>query len=139
MKVSKSILNEIAQELDCGSTCYYNTKTDEIISIPSFSDMWDEDDFKEAFETEFERIEKQKKDLIKLEGLESFESFKIMEQFVDQLPDETFKEELEFVLANKKPFQKFKYLVEESNFRTDWFNFKQNALEKIVAQRLTIE
>ena len=139
MKVSKSILNEIAQELDCGSTCYYNTKTDEIISIPSFSDMWDEDDFKEAFETEFERIEKQKKDLIKLEGLESFESFKIMEQFVDQLPDETFKEELEFVLANKKPFQKLKYLVEESNFRTDWFNFKQNALEKIVAQRLTIE
>ena len=139
MKVSKSILNEIAQELDCGSTCYYNTKTDEIISIPSFSDMWDEDDFKEAFETEFERIEKQKKDLIKLEGLESFESFKIMEQFVDQLPDETFKEELEFVLANKKPFQKFKYLVEESNFRTDWFEFKQNALEKIVAQRLTIE
>jgi len=139
MKVSKSILNEIAQELDCGSTCYYNTKTDEIISIPSFSDMWDEDDFKEAFETEFERIEKQKKDLIKLEGLESFESFKIMEQFVDQLPDEALKEELEFVLANKKPFQKFKYLVEESNFRTDWFNFKQNALEKIVAQRLTIE
>ncbi|WP_147678130.1 UPF0158 family protein [Algibacter pacificus] len=132
MKVSKSILNKIAQELDCGNTCYYNTKTDEIISIPYFSDMWDEDDFKEAFEIELKQVKKQKKDLIKLEGLESFESFKIMEQFVGQLPDEALKGELEFVLANKKPFQKFKYLVEESNFRTNWFEFKQNALEKIV-------
>lgn len=139
MEISKSIIKEIAQELDCGNTCYYNTKTAEIIAIPNFSDMWDEDDFKEAFESEFEKVEKQKKDIIKLEGLESFESFKIMEQFVDQLPDVELRGELEYVLENKKPFQKFKYIVEGSDFRKDWFEFKQSALEKRVEQQLIAE
>lgn len=139
MEISKSIIKEIAQELDCGNTCYYNTKTAEIIAIPNFSDMWDEDDFKEAFESEFEKIEKQKEDLIKLKRLESFESFKIMEQFVDQLSNQEFKGELESILTNKKPFQKFKYVVEDSSFRKDWFEFKQSAMEKIVEKQLTAE
>jgi len=139
MIIPKFILNEIAQELDCGNTCYYNTKTAEIIAIPNFLEMWDEADFKDAFEAEFEKIKEQEKDLIKLNALESFESFKIMDQFVAQLPDPPLKRELESILANKKPFQKFKYRVEGSSFRKDWFEFKQSALEKIVEQQLIAE
>ncbi|SEA79596.1 hypothetical protein [Psychroflexus halocasei] len=67
MKNSKSnIIKEIVQELDCGNDCYYNSKTGEIIAIPSFSNISDEDEFQECF----------KADLIKIEILERFESFK---------------------------------------------------------------
>ena len=131
-----NIIKEIAQELDCGFDCYYNSKTDEIISIPSLSQFSDEEDFKEAFSESLEKVEKHKTDFIKFETLESFESFKIMELFVEQLSDQHFKSELENILANKKPFQNFKHKVDHSDFRQNWFEFKQKELEKRVENEL---
>jgi len=132
----QNIIREIAQELDCGNDCYYNLKNNEIIAIPNFSQISDEDEFKEAFQADLIRVEKQKADLIKFEVLESFESFKIMERFVEQLPDQKLQSELKNVLANKKPFQNFKYLMDHSDFRKDWFEFKQTELEGIVENQL---
>ncbi|MDN3620362.1 UPF0158 family protein [Polaribacter undariae] len=132
----QQIIKEIAQDLDCGSECYYNFKTNEIIAIPDFSQVFDEDVFKEAFGEALERVEQQKADFIKIEPLESFESFKIMECFVAQLTDQNFKLKLQAVLQRKKPFQNFKHQIEQSNFRQDWFDFKQLELEKIVAKKL---
>ena len=59
-----------------------------------------------------------------------------MEQFVEQIIDENLKTKLENVLANKKPFQNFKSVIDNSNFRKNWFEFKQNELERIVEKRL---
>ncbi len=135
----RNIIKNIAQELDCGFDCYYNTKTDEVIAIPSFSHLSDEEAFKEAFGADLKKIEMQKTDFIKFEVLESFESFKIMERFVGQLSDQKLQAELENILANKRPFQNFKHKIEISDFRQDWFDFKQNALEKIVENQLNRE
>ena len=132
----QNIIKQIAKELDCGFDCYYNFKTNEIVTIPSFSHIADEDDFKEAFRDDLEKVEKQKADFLKIEVLKSFQSFKIMELFVEQLPDEILKSKLEKVLANKKPFQNFKYQVDQSDFRKNWFDFKQSELEKIVEIKL---
>jgi hypothetical protein len=136
MKNSKSIINKIAQELDCGFDCYYNSKTGEVIGIPNFAQMSDEETFNEAFGADLKKIETQKDEFIKFEVLESFESFKIMERFVEQISDKKLQSELENVLANKKPFQNFKYLIDHSDFRQDWFDFKLKELEKIVESQL---
>lgn len=137
MENSKSkIIKEIAQELDCGFDCYYNPKTDEIITIPNFGEMMDEDDFQDAFGAELKKVKENKAELIKIEVLESFESFKIMERFVSQIVDEQFKAELENILERKKPFQNFKNRIDNSDFRQKWFDFKTNELEKIVANEL---
>jgi len=132
----QNIVKNIAQELDCGFDCYYNSKTDEIIAIPNFSQFSDEEDFKEAFRDSLEKIEKHQSDFIKLEALESFESFKIMELFVEQVTNEKLKAQLENVLINKKPFQNFKHKIDHSDFRQSWFEFKQSELEKIVENQL---
>jgi inorganic pyrophosphatase/exopolyphosphatase len=69
MDNSKSnIITEIAQELDCGNDCYYNSKTNEIVSIPDFSQISDEEEFKEIFQAELENILQKKK---------PFQNFKI--------------------------------------------------------------
>jgi hypothetical protein len=130
------IIKSIAQELDSGFDCYYNSKTDEVIGIPNFAQMSDEETFNEAFGADLEKIETQKEEFIKFEVLESFESFKIMERFVQQLSDKKLQLELENVLANKKPFQNFKYLIDHSDFRQDWFDFKLKELEKILESQL---
>jgi len=31
-----------------------------------------------------------------------------------------------------KPFQNFKYVIDNSNYRNDWFDFKHKAIEQIV-------
>ena len=51
----QNIVKTIAQELDCGFDCYYNSKTDEIIAIPNFSQFSDQEDFKEAFRDSLEK------------------------------------------------------------------------------------
>jgi hypothetical protein len=132
----QSIVREIAQELDCGNECYYNLKTNEIIAIPDFSQISDEEEFKEIFRKDFEKINQEKEDFIKIEILESFESFKIMERFIEQLNDQNLKLELQAILQQKKPFQNFKYKIDHSDFRQYWFDFKQNELEKIVKNQL---
>ena len=134
--IKQYIVKHIAQELDCGFDCYYNSKTDEIVAIPSFAQFSDEEDFKEAFSESLEKVEKHKADFIKFETLESFESFKIMESFVEQLSDQNLKSELENILANKKPFKNFKHKVDHSEFRQSWFEFKISELEKIVENQL---
>ena len=135
-KINQDIIKNIAQELDCGFDYYYNSETEEIISIPSFSQISDEEDFREAFRADLEKIEETRADLIKFEVLESFESFKIMERFVEQMPDKKLKTELENSLIKKKPFQNFKHKIDSSDFRQNWFDFKQNELEKIVENQL---
>ncbi len=132
----QNIIREIAQELDCGNDCYYNSKTNEIIAIPNVSQISDEDLFKEAFEEDLEKISQRKSDFIKIEVLESFESFKIMERFVEQLNHPDFKSELQDLLRNKKPFQNFKHKIDHSDFRQSWFDFKQAELEKTVEIQL---
>ena len=137
MKNSKSkIIKEIAQELDCGNDCYYNSKNSDIVTIPNFSQISDEQEFQDVFGADLKKINEQKADFIKIEVLESFESFKIMERFIEQLSDQNFKSELQYLLLNKKPFQNFKHNIDHSNFRQAWFDFKQSELEKIVKNQL---
>tara|TARA_Y100001934_G_scaffold264970_1_gene342584 strand:- start:921 stop:1361 length:441 start_codon:yes stop_codon:yes gene_type:complete len=136
--IEQNIIKNIAQELDCGFDCYLNVKTNEVIAIPGISYISDLDDFEEAFEEDFTRMENNKTDFIKFDVLESFESFKIMELFVHQLTDQNLKAELGNILENKKPFQNFKNKIDQSHFRQDWFDFKQKEIEKKVATELKI-
>lgn len=62
-----------------------------------------------------------------------------MERFVAELTDKTLQSELEKVLEIKKPFQNFKHLIDHSDFRQNWFDFKQNELEKRVKTQLERE
>tara|TARA_R100000655_G_C2948852_1_gene186961 strand:+ start:360 stop:812 length:453 start_codon:yes stop_codon:yes gene_type:complete len=135
-KLDQNIIKEIAQQLDCGNECFFNQKTKELICIPNADLMatGDEEYYKEVFKDDLEKVKSQKKDLIKFEILESFESFKIMEDFKNQIKEAEFKEKLNQALNRRKPFQNFKYLIDNWEYREDWFEFKQKELEKIVLE-----
>jgi hypothetical protein len=94
----KNIIKEIAENLDCGYDCYYNPNTQEVVAIPNLSNIYDEEEFNETFQVELEKVNKQNADFIKFEVLKSFESFKIMERFIDQLTDKQFQSELKNIL-----------------------------------------
>lgn len=134
--IKSKMIKEIAENLDCGYDCYYNLKTNELISIPNSSQVFDQQQFEEVFQEDLDKIKKQQSDFIKIEVLESFESFKIMEKFKEGLSDNCFQQEISSLLKNKKPFQNFKHLIDNSEYRQAWFDFKQKELEKMVEERI---
>ncbi|MBP1840670.1 hypothetical protein [Formosa algae] len=42
--------------------------------------------------------------------------------------------ELNTILEQKKPFSHFKYAIDNSPHRKDWFDFKNSAIENIITQ-----
>jgi len=134
-KTTTEIIKDIAGELDCGLDCYYNPKTQEVISIPSEDALMDFEDADEIFGEALEKVENND-DFVKVEVLKSFESYKIMESFSDEVPDKQLRKQLVEALSRKKPFQNFSYVVDNSHYRQKWFDFKQEALEHYVRQQL---
>ena len=130
------MIKAIAQELDWGFDCWYHPHTGELLVIPGLSHSYDEDDFREAFKETLEGIASQKKELIKFEALKPWESFRIVEAFVRQLPDSKLQAKLEIILAHKKSFKNFKIAIDLSKYKACWFNFKQEELEKLVEIQL---
>jgi len=42
-------------------------------------------------------------------------------------------------LNNRKPFANFKFIIDNSEYRQDWFDFKQRYLERYVKELLALE
>lgn len=129
--IRQTVIHEIAGQLDCGNDCYYNPKTAELIFIPhNLHDYYSEPD--EFWEKELEKINKDSQFYIKFEIPTSSESFKIMERFLEEVDDTILKDHLIKALSERKPFRNFKYLIDNSNYRNKWFEFKQQELENMV-------
>lgn len=57
------------------------------------------------------------------ESMDSRMAFSVMTDFVRELRKDPHREELEDALSGPKPFQNFKFKVENSPYREDWFNY----------------
>ncbi|MEH3112963.1 UPF0158 family protein [Pedobacter terrae] len=65
-------------------------------------------------------------DYREIEQPDSRESFRMMEEFLDELPDNTrIKVKLIEALSKRKPFREFKYELDNSGeYRQLWFDLK---------------
>jgi hypothetical protein len=135
MKVTSEKINEIAQELEAGMKVYINRETLEIKSVLDWEDTSDN----EFWEEETEEVFNEWSDFIVISKMESWEAFKVMEEFVDFIEDEHFSESLIKILSRKSPFANFKAEVESSPYRQDWFDFKLSKYEDYVREHLEIE
>jgi len=147
----KKLINSIAQSIDAGLVCYINTQTMEVVEIfKELFDTYDLDFDEEDDEFEIDDVAKSlKEDLNKIEGwessivinpLESHESFKIMQSFIDKtIPEGNIQEKLIGALNRKRPFANFRNLIDNSDYLQDWYDFKQNYLEEHVYEMFQIE
>ena len=122
MKLDKKIIKEITDEIISGLTCYIHKQTKEIKLIPK-----DYDDFYgefEDFDKLFDELKENADDYYKIENMDSFDAFKVMENFLDEIEDD---KELVNILAdtliNKRPFANFKNIIDYSDYREKWFEF----------------
>lgn len=134
----KKVVAEVADSLTAGYVCFINPETLESEDIPlhaleDYTAMTGEgvEDFNMKH-YEWERF-------IEIRPPESYDSFKIMERFADKVPDTGLREKLIDALNRKKPFAHFKRIIDDSDYRQDWFGFRQARLEEYVYETLTNE
>lgn len=126
----RKIIKEIAENMSANLISYFNPDTFEI-------EFYHENSIMEIYEEEDEEEEWTSPELkwdncITVDPLETRESFRIMENFVDQLKDKKEVARLSQALNGAKPFANFKHLIHNSEFRQNWFDFRQKELEKYV-------
>ena len=134
IKIDDHIINEIAQNLDCGMNCFLNIKTAELIDLPENYEDYNDEDAIEMFGDMVEKIKDP--DFKEISVLDSHESFLIMQNFLDEVKDTTLQSKLEAALNARQPFKNFKNLIDNSDYRDSWFAHKQQELEKYVRQEI---
>jgi len=136
----KGIVYTIAENIDCGLVCYLNPETLEIEEVSSEL-AEDPEEFEgvtgESWDDSFKHTSWEK--CITVEPPVSSDSFKIMEQFINEVEDKKLQNQLVKALSNRRPFANFKAIIENSEYRQQWFDFKQNKLEEMVWDELSFQ
>jgi hypothetical protein len=137
-KYPTEVIKNIAQKIDMGMICFLNTDTTEVESVPSESDdAYEDTDFEDFYQDVYDKVNSWDH-FVRIDPPESRQSFKIMEDFIENcIPDsDMIKKRLWNAISKRKPFQNFKYIIDNSQYRQDWFDFKQISLENFVLNQL---
>ncbi len=135
-KKYKKIVPQIADSLNAGLVCFLNIDTLEVEDVPE-SLATDPDEYELMTGESFEDLDlKYLKwdNFIEIHPPGSNVSYSYMTDFAEALPNCSFKQRAFQALEQKRPFANFKYLVENSDYSQDWFDYKQNRLEEYVLE-----
>lgn len=128
------IVAEMADSLIAGMVCFYNPDTNEYEDIPkdyAFSSEEFEEITGETFESSGIKHPSWSH-CITIEPMDSDESFRLMERFIYEVPDNELQNKLVHILRNHKPFANFKWQIDNSQYRQQWFDFRQKEYENYV-------
>ena len=136
MRITPKQINEVAQELEAGMKVYINKDTLKIKPILDWEDSYGDS---ELWDEELEEIEEKWTSFLVIVKMESWEAFKVMEEFIEEVEDERLSEDLAKILGRKSPFANFKAEVESSPYRQNWFDFRLGRSENYVREHLESE
>ncbi|WP_423820437.1 hypothetical protein [Salinimicrobium sp. TIG7-5_MAKvit] len=74
---------------------------------------------------------------MRIEPMHSIHSYAVMESFADQLEVDGLKKKLLAALNRPKPFRNFNYLIHQSDFRQEWFDFRQDKNVEWVREQIS--
>lgn len=137
-KYPEEVISCIAQEIDMGMICFLNTDTMEFDSVLGESyDAYDIGDSDDLYLQVYNKVDSWEHS-VRINPPESWQSFKIIEKFIEIcIPDkDSIKKRLWDAISGRKPFQNFKFIIDSSQYRQCWFDFKQLELEQFVQEQL---
>jgi len=134
MTPTEAHIEEIAELLDCGECCYFHIPSGTIEHFPDPDYSMEE---LERWQEIIDKVNADRDNYLYFEKMDSNQAFRVMEGFAITLTDEHFRNRLLNLLSQKKPFSKFKYAIDTSNYRQMWFDFKKEAYINWVRAQLT--
>lgn len=135
MTLTDENIVEIAELLDCGMICYFHRPTGTVESHPDPNDPYFDPD---PWQDIIDKVENDWDNYDRFEKMDSNQGFQVMENFAYSLTDLKFRDKILDRLSKRKPFQNFKILIDSSDYRQDWFDFKEKAYIDHVKQQIEI-
>ena len=135
MKLTEEQIKSIAEDLEAGYKVYLNIETKETKSvIDTDNNFYSET---EPWKEDIKEIERNYDKYLEFDKMDSRESFRVMEEFVDSVEDENLRKKLELGLSLSKPFRNFKDIIDNENeYRNEWFLFKDARYIEFVKEQL---
>ena len=94
-------------------------------------------DIDEVWQDVLDEIDKDAKNYVEVERMDSHESYKLMERFVETVEDDQLANRLANALNVAKPFHTFKYELDYSDeYRKKWYDFKAKEMVEWVRDQL---
>jgi hypothetical protein len=130
------IVNEIVQQLDCGFRVFIHKKTEKLVCFPDTENEFyiEENEWDE----EMKEIEEHGDEYHEIDKWTSNKAFHFMHDFAELEVNSTkLKNQLLYALEGKKPFRRFKDVIDFSGeYRERWFAYKLKRESEYVAEQL---
>jgi hypothetical protein len=137
MQLSDDQIREIAGNMDVGMRSFYHLKTGEIEAIPDFEQLGAFEGDKELWQELLDKLDENSMDYFEFEKITSRESFEIMADYAETVDNQRLQERLYHALNRSKPFQNFKWEIDNSGeYRQRWFDFKNQRLFEFVQKQI---
>lgn len=128
----EEIIKEIAELIGCSEVVYLHKETNEILSYPSGDGSYDSEEFEYLMQQVMDVVDFTPEMYIRFDPLESRESYKIMEAFVETVKDGQLQGRLQGALTGRKPFRQFRDTLETAGVVDDWYDFREAYLRMYV-------
>ncbi len=136
MEISREIANYIADSMEAHEKCYIHKQTLEVVCIPDDS-LFDGDLDPALWKEELAKIKSDKRNYIEIRKMDSKDAFKVIEEFVNSLPNSFVKRRLLEAIDGPKPFARFKHQIENCGLeRESWFTFRREKNIQWVQEQL---
>jgi len=130
----EKVVPVIAEAVDAGQICFLNMDTLETEDIiPMF--LEDPDEFESATGEDPRKTtlkHENWEECIAFYPLESYKSYQIMKSFIETVEDKSLQSTLNNAISKRRPFAHFKEIIDNSDQRQRWFDFKQHEIEEHV-------
>jgi hypothetical protein len=135
ISISNQLIEEIADQLDCGMKCYLNISSGGMIAVINDEDLIDTD-----IDTALKQIREHPSEYVEFHMMTSHESFNVMMDFAMEVYDKEFQTQLIKSLNSSSPFRNFKLKIDSSDsYRQKWFDYKKNRYIDYVKSQIAIE
>ena len=121
MKVKLEDIIEAMEFANMETEYYYDTQNEKVLML--FDEMVDGEDNPELFE-----------DYIPLPGQYDINEYRIMEEFVYELPAGKNQDVLARTIQGRGAFRRFKDKLYDLNLEKHWYQYRDEAYEKIATQ-----
>ena len=121
MKVKLEDIIEAMEFANMETEYYYDTQNEKVLML--FDEMVDGEDNQELFE-----------DYIPLPGQYDINEYRIMEEFIYELPAGKNQDVLARTLQGRGAFRRFKDKLYDLNLEKHWYQYRDEAYEKIARQ-----
>jgi hypothetical protein len=134
---TKQQIKEIADQLDCGFRAFYHKQNAELIFVPNTEKHPNMDT--EAWEDDLDKLDENYLDNKEIEGMDSSDSFSVMQDFAEQINDSRLQEKLFNALNRKHSFREFKFVIDNAGeYRNAWFDFKNKQYFEWVENQINL-